>query len=500
MHKGLSPTILSAMPGAVRCNPFIGGREVRPRGGEYFARENPATEAPFAEVALCGQTETDAAVRAARAAFDEWRLTPAPLRAKTLLKMAEILEKNADRLALINTRETGKPIRESKLVEIGGSVKTLEYFAGLAHGICGEAMETSAGQASFTIKEPVGVAAQIVPWNFPVLLAFWKIAAALAAGCAVVVKPSELTSVAITKIAGLFVDKAGLPPGVLNVLTGAGAVAGDALCRHPGVAKIAFTGSTATGKTVMKAAAEGVRRVSLELGGKASCMVFEDADIGTAVEACLRGGFFNQGQNCTAATKLLLHESIRRKFLNAYIKRVEKIKLGDPLSQATEMGALISREHLEKVDGCVREAVSGGARVLCGGEKRRGKGYFFKPTVLDNVSPGNIAAQTEIFGPVVAVMSFKTEREALKIANDTGYGLAGGVWTKDINRAMRCARAVEAGYVWVNTYGGIIPQTPYGGFKHSGFGKELGAEGLENYLETKTVNISGVPAAKWYGG
>lgn len=490
------------MPKTVKCHPFIGGREIKPRGGKwkYFARENPATEEPFAEVALCGKAETDAAVGAAQKAFEGWRKTPAPQRAKILLKMAEVLEKSSDRLALINTRETGKPLRESKLVEIGGSVKTLEYFAGLAHGICGGAMETSAGNMSFTVKEPVGVAAQIVPWNFPVLLAFWKIAAALAAGCAVVVKPSELTSVAITRAAELFAAKAGLPPGVLNILTGAGAVAGDALCRHPGVSKIAFTGSTETGKTVMRTAAEGVKRVSLELGGKASCVVFEDADIGSAVEACLRGGFFNQGQNCTAAAKLLLHENIRRKFLGAYIKRVEKIRAGDPLSPSTEMGSLISREHLEKVGGCVREAVRGGARILCGGEKRRGKGHFFKPTVLDGVSPGNVAAQTEIFGPVVAVMSFKTESEAVKIANDTGYGLAGGVWTKDISRAMRFARAVEAGYVWVNTYGGIAPQTPYGGLKQSGFGKELGTEGLENYLETKTVNISGVPAAKWYGG
>ena len=486
------------MPAVIKCNPFIDGREVKPRGLKYLSRENPATEAPFAKVVLCGKTETDAAVKAAAGAFGAWKSTPAAQRAKILLKMAETLEKNADELALINTRETGKPVRESKTVEIGGSVKTLEYFAGLAHKIGGETIDVSTGQTSFTVKEPLGVAAQIVPWNFPVLLAFWKVAAALAAGCTVVVKPSELTSVAITKTAALFVRKAGLPPGVMNVLTGTGPEAGDALVRHPEVAKIAFTGSTATGKSVMQAAAADVKRVSLELGGKASCVVFEDADIESAVEACLRGGFFNQGQNCTAVTKLLLHEKIYAGFMRAYLNKIKKIKIGDPESAGTEMGALISKEHFEKIDGCVKQAVREGARVVCGGP-RRGKGYFFRPTVLDNVDAKNVAAHTEIFGPVVCVVRFKTEREALKTANDTNYGLAGGVWTKDINRAMRCAREINAGYVWVNTYGGIIPQTPYGGFKHSGFGKELGTEGLENYLETKTVNISGTAAARWYG-
>ncbi len=489
------------MPPVIKCNPFIGGREVKPRGAKYFARENPATGAPYAAVALCGKTEVDSAVKTANRAFEKWRETPPGERAKTLLKIAGVLEKNADKLALINTRETGKPLRESKLVEIGGSVKTLEYFAGLAHKIGGETIEVSPGQTSLTVKEPVGVAALIVPWNFPVLLAFWKISAALAAGCAVVVKPSELTSAATTEIAKLCAEKAGLPPGVLNVVTGAGAEAGSALSRHPGVAKIAFTGSTATGKTVMRNAADGVKRVSLELGGKASCIVFDDADIGQAVEACLRGGFFNQGQNCTAVTKLLLHKKIRRKFLDMYVKRVKKIKTGNPEAADTEMGALVSGEHFEKVRGCVDEAVRQGAKVLCGGKKRRGAGWFFEPTVLWGVSPGNVAAREEIFGPVVAVMEFETEKEAIKMANDTEYGLAGGVWTADGNRAMRCARRMEAGYVWVNTYGGIVPQTPYGGLKQSGFGKELGMEGLENYLETKTVNISkGGAAPKWYRG
>ncbi len=488
------------MPSIIKCNPFIDGREIRTRGMKYFARENPATEKPFAEVALCGAAEVDLAVKAASRAFGKWSRTPAAERSKTLLKIAAVLEKNADTLALVNTRETGKPLRESKVVEIGGSVKALEYFAGIAHKTGGETIDVSANQTSFTIREPVGVAAQIVPWNFPVLLAFWKISAALAAGCTVVVKPSEFTSVAITKIAKLCVDKAGLPPGVLNVVTGAGPQTGGELVRHPEVAKIAFTGSTATGKTVMKTAAEDVKRVSLELGGKASCIVFEDADMGQAVETCLRGGFFNQGQNCTAVTKLLLHKNIYRKFMNAYAKKAAKIKVGNPEAPGTEMGTLISREHLAKVRSCVDKAVEQGAQVVCGGEKK-GKGYFYKPTILAKVKPSNIAARTEIFGPVVAAMEFETEAEAVRIANNTQYGLAGGIWTTDTSRAMRCAREIKAGYLWVNTYGGISAQTPYGGLKQSGFGKELGAEGLESYLETKTVNISlGGEAPKWYRG
>lgn len=482
------------------CNPFIDGRDFKPRGVKLFSRENPATEKPFAEVALCGKAEVDEAVKSASRAFEKWRKTPASERAKILLEIAAVLEKNSDELALVNTRETGKPIRESKLVEIGGSVKTLEYFAGIAHKTGGKTIEAPGGQTSFTIKEPVGVSAQIVPWNFPVLLAFWKISAALAAGCAVVVKPSELTSVTLTKIAKLCVRKAGLPPGVLNVVTGTGREAGDALVRHPGVAKIAFTGSTQTGKTVMRAAADMVKRVSLELGGKASCIVFEDADIDMAVEACLRGGFFNQGQNCTASAKLLLQKNIYGRFVNSYLKRIASIRMGNPEKTRTEMGSLVSREHLEKVAECVSIAAEQGARILCGGKKRRGKGHFFEPTLLGKVGRSNIAARTEIFGPVVAAAAFETEAEAVRIANDTEYGLAGGVWTSDINRAMRCAREIKAGYLWINTYGGITPQTPYGGFKQSGFGKELGTEGLENYLETKTVNIfTGDTAPKWYG-
>lgn len=489
------------MPQVIKCNPFIDGREIKPRGVKYLSRENPATEKPFAEVALCGKGEVDAAVKSASRAFEKWRIVPAAERAKILRKIAEVLEKHADEIALINTRETGKPIRESKLVEVAGSARTLEYFAGLAVKIGGETIDVSANQTSLTIKEPVGVAAQIVPWNFPVLLAFWKISAALAAGCAVVVKPSALTSVAMTKIAKLCVQKAGLPSGVLNVVTGSGTQAGDALSRHSGVAKIAFTGSTQTGKTVMKNAADDVKPLSLELGGKASCVVFDDADIGAAAEACLRGGFFNQGQNCTAVTKLLLHEKIYGRFMRAYLKKIAKIKIGNPEKPDTEMGALISREHFEKVKGCVDKAVRQGARVACGGGGRSGRGWFFEPTVLEKVSPENIAARVEIFGPVVAAMKFKTETEAVEIANDTEYGLAGGIWTNDTNRANRLAREIRAGYLWVNTYGGIVPQTPYGGLKQSGFGRELGTEGLENYLVTKTVNIwTGGAAPGWYKG
>ena len=348
----------------------------------------------------------------------------------------------------------------------------------------------------------MGVAAHIIPWNFPLLLSFWKIAPALVAGCTVVIKPAELTSCGIFEVAKLC-GEAGLPDGVLNVVPGEGTVAGQALTEHPGIGKIAFTGSTEVGKSVMRTAAGNLKRVSLELGGKAPCIVFADADVEGAVEACLRGGFFNQGENCTAVTRLMLHEEIYDEFLSAYLDRVSRIRIGDPEDPETEFGTVISKEHYENVINYIEKGVSEGARVIAGGDRPDGfdRGYYIAPTVLEDVPPGSTLAREEVFGPVVCVMPFRTEEEAVTMANDVEYGLAGGIWTRDINRALRVAKAVKAGYLWVNTYGGIIPETPYGGFKQSGIGKELGAEGIDNYLETKCVNIfTGESTGKWYRG
>lgn len=485
-----------------KCNLFINGRVVKPTGSNYFVRENPATEKDFAQIAESSKKDVDKAVSAAKKSFTTWsKVTPSD-RAKVLLNIAAVLGKNQKSLAHLNTLETGKPVRESGLVEIGGSIKTLEYYAGAHTQLNGETIPVNENQISMTLKEPVGVVAQIIPWNFPLLLSFWKIAPALVAGCTIVLKPAELTSCTIFEIARLC-SKAGLPDGVLNIVPGKGEITGQALVEHPGIDKVAFTGSTSVGKHVMKTASDSVKRVSLELGGKAPCIIFDDANLENAVEACLRGGFFNQGENCTAVTKLMLHKKIYKKFLDMYVKKVKRINIGDPTKPGTEMGAVISKDHYDSVLNYIAKGKSEGAKVVSGGSRpsKLKKGYFISPTVLENVDPNATVACDEIFGPVVAVIPFSTEEEAISIANNTDYGLAGGLWTNDINRAMRVAKSINAGYLWVNTYGGIIPQTPYGGFKQSGIGKELGREGIENYLETKCVNIyTGDSMPKWYKG
>lgn len=482
---------------------FINGKDVPAASNKYYARENPATGKPFAEIAQGGAEDIDSAVEAASKAFPGWSATPPSQRAKTIYAIAKKLEERRRDLALTNTLETGKPIRESFNIEMMGVIRTFEYYAGAAARLNGESIAPSPALMSITLREPVGVVGHIIPWNFPLLLAAWKIAPALAAGCTVVSKPSELTPGGTVEMARVFME-AGLPGGVFNVVQGPGEIAGRALVKHPGVHKIAFTGSTSVGKEVMRTAADGLKRISLELGGKAPNIVFGDVDIDDCVEANLRGGFFNQGQNCTAVTRLLLHESIYDEFIEKYIERVDKIRVGDPLDESTEMGALISKEHLESVERYFQKSVSEGGTVLAGGSRPSAPelvdGYFFLPTVVADVKHTDTIACEEIFGPVVAVMPFRTEEEAVGMANDTVYGLAGGVWTSDIKRAFRVAKAIRAGYVWVNTYGGIVPETPYGGFKQSGMGKELGSEGIDGYLETKCVNIyleQNPP--KWYG-
>ena len=481
---------------------FIDGKEMDSVSGKTFMRENPATEEPFAEIAEAQREDVDRAVKAAKLAFEKWSHVPPRERAKFIYRLAELLEKHKDQIALTNTLETGKPIRESRVVELGNSIRTLEYYAGAATKLNGETMSVSDDQLTITLREPVGVAAHIIPWNFPLLLSFWKIGAALAAGCTIVLKPATDTSCGILEF-GRLTAEAGLPEGVFNVVPGKGSVAGQALVEHPDISKVAFTGSTEVGKGVMNTASRTIKRVSLELGGKAPCIVFDDAEIEEAVEANLRGGFFNQGENCTAVTRLLLHENIYAKFLSSYIDRVKKIRIDDPTKEETEMGSLVSRAQFESVKSYFEKGVEEGAKVLHGGgrPKKFSKGYFFEPTVLADVKPTSTVACDEIFGPIVAVIPFKTEEEAIKISNDTIYGLAGGIWTQNLKRALRMAKAVKAGYLWVNTYGGIIPETPYGGFKQSGIGKELGTEGIDMYLETKAVNIYlGDKTPRWYRG
>ncbi len=481
---------------------FINGEEADALSGRTYIRENPATEEPFAEIAQGGKEDIDRAVEAAEKAFEKWSRTPPAERGKIVLKIAELLEKHRREVAITNTLETGKPIRESFNIEMIGVIRTFEYYAGAATRLNGESMSISDNLLSMTLREPIGIVGNIIAWNFPLLLSAWKIAPALAAGCAIVLKPAEITPCGILEVARICTE-AGLPPGVFNVVAGKGSVAGQRLVEHPAISKIAFTGSTEVGRHIMSTASQQIKRVSLELGGKAPNIVFDDIDIDDCIEANLRGGFFNQGENCTAVTRLMLHEKIYDKFLPRFLDRVKKIRIGNPMDEETEIGALVSRDQFNTVERYFKKGVEEGATVLAGGGRPEGpefsKGYFFLPTVLGDVKPDATVACEEIFGPIVVVMPFKTEEEAIKVANSTIYGLAGGVWTQDIKRAFRVAKAVKAGYIWVNTYGGIIPETPYGGMKQSGIGKELGSEGLDHYLETKTVNVFlGEKVPKWY--
>ena len=463
-------------------------------------RENPATLEPLQEVALCSQDDVNEAAAAARAAFQVWSQTPASVRSNIMSRIVELIKSNIETLAKINSEETGKPIRESSIVELGGVIRTFDYYAGAATKILGNTQVINENLLSLTLKEPVGVVGQILPWNFPLLLASWKIAPALAAGCSMVIKPSELTPLGTLEIAKLC-EEAGVPNGVINICPGLGEVAGAAIVQSPYINKISFTGSTKVGKQILKDSSDNLKKVSLELGGKAPNILFEDCDIDSCLEANLRGGFFNQGENCTAVTRLLVHSKIVDEFIEKYLAKIKMISQGDPMNSKTEIGALISKEHIEKVHKYVKDGISEGAELLIGGEKLNNlAGYFYPPTVLKLKDPENILFKEEIFGPVVAILPFDSEIEVIELANKTHYGLAGGIWTKDISKAIRVAKSIEAGYLWINTYGGIIPETPYGGFKQSGYGKELGHEGLDEYLQIKNISIfTGEQIPKWYG-
>lgn len=465
-----------------------------------YVRENPATLEPLQEVSLSSKKEIDYACDSASRAFSIWSKTPPLTRGQLLFDVAKKIKSNIDSLSLINTQETGKPINESTLVELAGVVRTFEYYAGLATKIKGNSQVINNNLVSFTIKEPVGVVGQILPWNFPLLLAAWKLAPALAAGCTVVVKPSELTPHGTLELAKIISD-CGIPNGVVNVCPGQGVDAGDALVKSKKISKISFTGSSQVGKEIVKNSADNLTKLSLELGGKAPNIVFDDANLASCIEANLRGGFFNQGENCTAVTRLFVHKKIFNKFLKLYIKSIAEINQDLPESTNSQMGSLISKDHFKKVGRCVKKSLKQGGRLLYQGiVKSHLKGHYYPPTLIEITDTDNILFNDEVFGPVVAIMKFENEEEVVSMANNTNYGLAGGVWTQDISRAFRVSSMIDAGYLWVNTYGGIIPETPYGGFKQSGVGKELGSEGLEEYLRTKNISIfTGDSLPSWYG-
>ncbi len=469
---------------------FINGVWTEAKSGEKFSCINPADESQIASCASASASDVDAAVLAARKAFDHgpWPKMPAAKRGRILNKLASLIQRDADELAKRETLCTGKTWFDSRKIEIPFAGQVFSYYAGLADKIGGRTLPTREDAFLMTIKQPVGVMAAIVPWNFPFLLSAWKIAPALAAGCTMIIKPASLTPLSILHFAELC-NEAGVPPGVFNVITGSGSTVGMGLVQHPGVDKVAFTGSTEVGRLVQAEAAKTCKRITLELGGKSPNIVFEDADQKAALRGALTGIFYNKGEVCAAGSRVLVQRSIYDSFVEQLGAKAQKLKVGGPMEEGTRMGPVISGAQLESALSFIQSAKDEGARLVAGGKRATGfdKGFYLEATVFADVSNEMRIAKEEIFGPVLSVIPFENEEEAWTIANATPYGLAAGIWTKDVSRALRTAKAISAGTVWVNAYNLYDPALPFGGFKQSGFGRELGTEALESYLETKSI-------------
>ena len=459
-------------------------------GGKTMEVINPATEEVIATVASADTNDVDEAVKAARAALNgPWGRMSARERGRLVSKLADRLMEKADEVARLETLHNGKPIFESRQIEIPAAAECFEYYAGWADKIMGETIPVKGNYLTYTLREPLGVVAAIVPWNFPLLLAAWKVAPALACGNVVILKPASqtpLTAIALGEIA----VEVGLPPGVLNVITGPGSSVGQAIVEHPGIDKIAFTGDTSTGKGIMRAAAETLKKITLELGGKSPNIVLADADIDAALRGATTGIFYGKGEVCAAGSRLLVDRSIKDQFMEKLAARAKKMVAGDPLDPKTRYGALASKKQLETVERYVAIAKKEGATLVAGGERAdigTGKGYFFQPTVFDNVAPDATISREEIFGPVLATIAFTDLDEAIARANESQYGLAAAVWTRDIKKAHYVARKLQAGTVWINTYNVYDTAAPFGGYKASGFGREMSSHALEHYTQVKSV-------------
>jgi betaine-aldehyde dehydrogenase len=470
---------------------YSNGEFVESRRGAYFPVVDPSTEEILAEVPDADENDVNRAVAAAKTAFESgaWPQTTAQERGRILFRLAERIRKESAALAELESRNSGKPIVEAEY-DMADVATCFEYYGGLATKVMGQVNPVPDNALSLSLREPIGVAGQIIPWNYPLLMAAWKLAPALAAGCTCVLKTAEQTPLTALEFAHYFAD-AGLPPGVVNIITGFGESAGAPLVKHPDVNKIAFTGSAEVGKKIVKMAADTVKRVTLELGGKSPNIFFADADFGAAIDGALFGVFINQGEVCSAGSRILVERPIYSKFVEAMSAKANSIRLGPPLERETKMGPLVSKEQFERVRS-YQEVGKREAKVAAGGGRPSAisRGYYVEPTIFYDVDNSARIAQEEIFGPVAAVIPFSSEGEAIRIANETPYGLAAAVWSRDIFRAFRVVKALRAGIVWVNHMQPTYVEAPWGGYKQSGFGRELGPWGIEEYLETKQVHIN----------
>ncbi len=456
---------------------------------------NPAKGEVLAQVPEATTADVERAIATARREFDEgkWPNTPAAKRGRILLQIAQAIRNHAKEFARLETLNMGKPLSEAE-GDIADAADCFEYYGGLANKITGEVNPIAGRALDFTLKEPVGVCGQIIPWNFPLMMAAWKIAPALAAGCTLILKPAEQTPLTALRFAEILDGIADLPKGVVNIVTGDGPTAGATLVKSHDVDKIAFTGSTEVGKWILKTSAEtNLKKVTLELGGKSPNVFFADSDFEMAIAGALFGIFYNQGEVCSAGSRILVEKSIHKKLVEAMAERAKQLRLGDGLEAGTKLGPLVNAEHRTRVEGYIKIGKESGAKLVCGGNRPGGelaRGYFIEPTIFDNVDFDSRLAQEEVFGPVVAIIPFENENEAIKLANHSQYGLAAGVWTKDFTKAMHLVKKIRAGIVWVNHYHPAPMEGPWGGYKQSGIGRELGRYGIENYLQTKQVYIN----------
>ncbi|SIS05790.1 aldehyde dehydrogenase (acceptor) [Peribacillus simplex] len=481
---------------------FIGGKWTDSLSGETFESINPGTGEVHALVSQGGEEDLNHAVKAARKAFESgpWATMSPSDRGRLLYKAAQKMWENSDFLAKVESKDNGLPINETKHIALPSTIDVLEFYAGLANKVQGDTLASPHNRFNYTLKEPLGVIGAIVPWNFPLMLTMWKLAPALAAGNTIVIKPAKETSTSILELAKLF-QEVGIPDGVINIVPGPGSTVGSALASHPDVDKIAFTGSTDTGRLIMQAATKNLKPVSLELGGKSPNIVFDDATLEDAVNGAMFGIYFAQGQVCASGSRLFVQESIYDKFMDLFASKVQSIRVGNPLEATTQMGPQVSAQQLKTIEKYVEVGLEEGAELVTGGQRGKKNGYYFTPTIFGDVTNEMTIAREEIFGPVVSVIRFKDEEDALRQANDTIYGLASGIWTNDLKRAHRMARGIQAGTVYVNTYSMLDSTTPFGGMKQSGFGRELGVQAMDMYTQSKSVWIDlGEKGLNWYGG